>query len=79
MGGSGTNFQIEKSGVKRDSPSAVRAICRTPTSRRQGYSRREQYSTFASYVIAAAGALFGAVLLLFTTRHAEAIAGFQRG
>ncbi len=35
MGGGGTNFQIEKSGVKRDSPSAVKAICRTLTSRRQ--------------------------------------------
>ena len=45
------------------------------SSRRPGYSRRAQYSTFVGYVIAAAGALFGAILLLFTTRHAEAMAG----
>lgn len=45
----------------------------TANSRRPGYSRRAQYSTFAGYVIAAAGALLGAVLLLFTTRHAEAM------
>jgi rod shape-determining protein MreC len=47
----------------------------TASSRRPGYSRRAQYSTFASYVIAAAGALLGAVLLLFTTRHADALSG----
>lgn len=47
----------------------------TASSRRPGYSRRAQYSTFASYVIAAAGALFGAILLLFTTRHADAMSG----
>lgn len=47
----------------------------TASSRHPGYSRRAQYSTFASYVIAAAGALLGAVLLLFTTRHADAMSG----
>ncbi len=40
MGGGGTNFQIEKSGVKRDSPSAAKAICRTLTSRRQPHRAR---------------------------------------
>ncbi len=47
----------------------------TASSRRPGHSRRAQYSTFASYVIAAAGALLGAVLLLFTTRHVDAMSG----
>jgi guanine deaminase len=40
MGGGGANFQVEKSGVKAGSPSAVKAICRILTSRRQSQRSR---------------------------------------
>lgn len=46
-----------------------------PSNRRPGFSRRAQYSTFANYVIAAAGALLGGVFLLFSTRDADAMSG----
>jgi rod shape-determining protein MreC len=42
--------------------------------RRPGSSRRAQYSTFASYVVAFAGALIGAVLLIVSTGNASAFA-----
>lgn len=42
--------------------------------RRPGSSRRAQYSTFASYVIAFAGALLGAILLVVSTGNAGAFA-----
>lgn len=37
-----------------------------PTNRRPGYSRRAQYSLFAAYVVAIAGALFAALLLIIS-------------
>ncbi len=37
-----------------------------PTNRRPGYSRRAQYSLFAAYVVAIAGALFAALLLVIS-------------
>ena len=46
-----------------------------PSNRRPGFSRRAQYTTFIGYVIAAAGAVLGALLLLVSTRHAEAFSG----
>lgn len=42
--------------------------------RRPGSSRRAQYSTFASYVIAFAGVLIGAVLLVISTGNGAAFA-----
>lgn len=51
-----------------------------PTSnRRPGTSRRAQYSTFASYVIAFGGALVGAVLLVFSTGNAGAFTALRSG
>lgn len=51
-----------------------------PTSnRRPGTSRRAQYSTFASYVIAFGGVLFGAILLVFSTGNAGAFAALRSG
>jgi rod shape-determining protein MreC len=46
-----------------------------PSNRRPGFSRRAQYTTFIGYVIAAAGAVVGALLLLVSTRNAEAFSG----
>jgi len=46
-----------------------------PSNRRPGFSRRAQYSNFAAYVIAAAGALVGGLLLIVSVRDAEAFSG----
>ena len=40
--------------------------------RRTGFSRRRQYSTFIGYVLAVAGAVVGAVLLVVSTVHPPA-------
>ena len=37
-----------------------------PSHRRPGYSRKAQYSLFAAYVIAIAGAIFAALVLLIS-------------
>ncbi len=37
-----------------------------PKNRRPGFSRRAQYGLFLGYVIAAAGALVGAILLVIS-------------
>ena len=46
-----------------------------PSNRRPGFSRRAQYTTFIGYVIAAAGAVVGALMLLVSSRNAEAFSG----
>jgi len=46
-----------------------------PSSRRSGHSRRAQYSVFTGYVIAAIGALIGAVLLGISLWHPVAFSG----
>lgn len=46
-----------------------------PSNRRSGHSKRAQYSTFMGYVLAVAGAVFGLVLLIFSTRDADAFSG----
>jgi rod shape-determining protein MreC len=48
-----------------------------PTNRRSGHSRRAQYSNFAGYVIAIAGALVGVVLLLVSINNAGAFTGLR--
>ncbi|HEX5643891.1 MAG TPA: rod shape-determining protein MreC [Erythrobacter sp.] len=48
-----------------------------PSSRRSGHSRRAQYSLFTSYVIAAAGAVLGAVLLGVSLWQPSAMSGFR--
>lgn len=48
-----------------------------PTTRRSGHSRRAQYSNFVGYVIAIAGALVGAVLLLISVNDANAFSGMR--
>ncbi len=48
-----------------------------PTNRRSGHSRRAQYTNFIGYVIALAGALVGAVLLLVSTGNASAFSGLR--
>ncbi|MFZ9396853.1 MAG: rod shape-determining protein MreC [Erythrobacter sp.] len=46
-----------------------------PSSRRSGHSRRAQYSLFTSYVVAAAGAVLGAVLLGVSLWQPSAMSG----
>lgn len=48
-----------------------------PSNRRPGFSRRAQYSNFAAYVIAAAGALVGGLLLIVSVRDAQAFSGLR--
>ena len=48
-----------------------------PSNRRPGYSRRAQYGTFFGYVIAAAGALVGGVLLLVSSGNGFAFGGMR--
>jgi rod shape-determining protein MreC len=47
--------------------------------RRPGFSRRAQYSVFASYVIAVAGTLVGAILLALSHFDPVAFAAFRSG
>lgn len=47
--------------------------------RRPGFSRRAQYSLFASYVLAIAGAVVGAVLLALSTFNPPAFAALRSG
>lgn len=47
------------------------------SNRRPGSSRRAQYSTFLGYVIAFAGVIAGAVLLLFSLGNTSAFAGLR--
>ncbi|MDO7842675.1 rod shape-determining protein MreC [Sphingomonas immobilis] len=47
--------------------------------RRPGFSRRAQYSVFASYVIAVAGTLVGAILLALSHFDPVAFAAFRAG
>lgn len=46
-----------------------------PSNRRPGFSRRAQYSTFVAYLIAAAGAVLGAIFLVISNRNDSALAG----
>lgn len=46
-----------------------------PSNRRPGFSRRAQYSTFVAYLIAAAGAVLGAIFLVISNRDDSALAG----
>lgn len=46
-----------------------------PINRRSGHSKRALYSTFIGYVLAIVGAALGFVLLIFSTRDADAFAG----
>ena len=48
-----------------------------PGNRRSGFSRRAQYSTFAGYLIAVAGAIVAALLLLISTRDGTAFASVR--
>lgn len=48
-----------------------------PRNRRPGFSRRVQYSVFAAYVVAAAGAVVGAVLLLISAIDPRAFAALR--
>lgn len=48
-----------------------------PSNRRPGFSRRAQYGTFFGYVIAAAGALIGGVLLLVSTGNTAAFSSLR--
>lgn len=48
-----------------------------PRNRRPGFSRRVQYSVFVAYVVAAAGAVVGAVLLLISTIDPRAFASLR--
>jgi rod shape-determining protein MreC len=45
-----------------------------PSNRRPGFSRRAQYSTFVAYLIAAAGAVLGGILLVISNRDDSAMA-----
>lgn len=47
--------------------------------RRTGFSRRRQYSTFLGYVLAVAGAVVGAVLLVVSTFHPSAFGTARMG
>lgn len=47
--------------------------------RRTGFSRRRQYSTFLGYVLAVAGAVVGAVLLVVSTFHPSAFGAARMG
>ena len=48
-----------------------------PNVRRPGFSRRAQYSTFASYVVAFVGVGIGVVLLALSSGHEERFAGLR--
>jgi rod shape-determining protein MreC len=48
-----------------------------PRDRRTGFSRRRQYSLFISYVLAVAGAVVGAVLLVASTFNPPLFAGLR--
>lgn len=48
-----------------------------PSSRRSGHSRRAQYSLFTSYLVAAIGALIGAVLLGISLWQPSAFSGLR--
>lgn len=50
-----------------------------PSSRRSGHSRRAQYGQFTGYVIAAIGAVIGAVLLLVSLLSPNAFSGLRGG
>lgn len=50
-----------------------------PRDRRTGFSRRRQYSAFVGYVLAIAGALVGAVLLLLSQFNPPAFAALRMG
>jgi rod shape-determining protein MreC len=50
-----------------------------PRNRRPGFSRRAQYSQFLAYVIAVAGALVAAVLLLLSRFDPPAFSAFRSG
>jgi len=50
-----------------------------PTSRRSGHSRRAQYGQFTGYVVAAIGAVVGALLLGLSLWHPEAFSGLRGG
>ena len=47
--------------------------------RRTGFSRRRQYSTFLGYVLAVAGAVVGAVLLVVSTFNPPAFSALRMG
>jgi rod shape-determining protein MreC len=47
--------------------------------RRTGFSRRRQYTTFAGYVLAVAGAVAGAILLALSTFNPPAFAALRMG
>lgn len=51
----------------------------SPRNRRPGYSRRAQYSRFISYVIAIAGLLIGAILLLVSRLDPPAFSALRAG
>lgn len=48
-----------------------------PVNRRPGFSRRAQYGLFFSYVLAGAGALLGAILILLSTFNPPAFAAVR--
>lgn len=48
-----------------------------PRNRRPGFSRRAQYTQFIAYVVAVAGCLFGAVLMVLATLDPTAFAAFR--
>ncbi len=48
-----------------------------PTHRRTGFSRKAQFSAFAGYIVAAAGALLGALLLVFSFWKPDALGGVR--
>lgn len=50
-----------------------------PSSRRSGHSRRAQYSLFTGYVLAAVGALIGAILLGISLWSPSAFSGLRGG
>ena len=51
----------------------------SPRNRRPGYSRRAQYSLFIGYVIAIAGVLVGAILLLISKLDPPAFSALRAG
>ncbi len=51
----------------------------SPRNRRPGYSRRAQYSQFLSYVVAIAGVMVGAVLLVIAKLDPAAFSAFRAG
>lgn len=48
-----------------------------PSNRRGGFSRRAQYSVFTGYLLAALGALVGAILLIVSLIHPAAFSGLR--